>query len=96
MALCVTIAYLNVYLVFFPCKFYLDISIAASAIHCGVLLTFYVGCVFSRQKQQILQLHARIRENELKAQQVLQSQKGRCDDPYLLNAKVIKPHLVYQ
>ncbi|CAB1340319.1 unnamed protein product [Coregonus sp. 'balchen'] len=40
-----------------------------------------------RQKQQILQLHARIRENELKAQQVLQSQKGRCDDPYLLKAK---------
>ncbi|KAJ8009036.1 hypothetical protein DPEC_G00084670 [Dallia pectoralis] len=40
-----------------------------------------------RQKQQILQLHARIRENELRAQQVLQSQKGRCDDPYLLKAK---------
>ncbi|XP_024233765.2 centrosomal protein of 85 kDa-like isoform X1 [Oncorhynchus tshawytscha] len=40
-----------------------------------------------RQKQQILQLHARIRENELKAQQVLQSQKGRCDDPCLLKAK---------
>ncbi|KAK6295182.1 hypothetical protein J4Q44_G00344080 [Coregonus suidteri] len=40
-----------------------------------------------RQKQQILQLHARIRDNELRAQQVLQSQKGRCDDPYLLNAK---------
>ncbi|XP_064847038.1 centrosomal protein of 85 kDa-like isoform X2 [Oncorhynchus masou masou] len=40
-----------------------------------------------RQKQQILQLHARIRENELKAQQVLQSQKGRCDDPGLLKAK---------
>ncbi|XP_010881325.1 centrosomal protein of 85 kDa-like isoform X2 [Esox lucius] len=40
-----------------------------------------------RQKQQILQLHARIRENELRAQQVLQSQKGRCDDTYLLKAK---------
>ncbi|XP_067097811.1 centrosomal protein of 85 kDa-like isoform X2 [Osmerus mordax] len=37
-----------------------------------------------RQKQQILQLHARIRENELRAQQVLQSQRGRCDEPYLL------------
>nr|XP_046147504.1 centrosomal protein of 85 kDa-like isoform X1 [Oncorhynchus gorbuscha] len=52
-----------------------------------------------RQKQQILQLHARIRDNELRAQQVLQSQKGRCDDPYLLNAKespydspVAQPH----
>ncbi|XP_037606220.1 centrosomal protein of 85 kDa-like [Sebastes umbrosus] len=29
-----------------------------------------------RQKQQILQLHARIRENELRAQQVLQGQRG--------------------
>lgn len=37
-----------------------------------------------RQKQQILQLHARIRENELRAQQVLQGQRGRCDEPYLL------------
>ncbi|XP_023151105.1 centrosomal protein of 85 kDa-like isoform X3 [Amphiprion ocellaris] len=33
-----------------------------------------------RQKQQILQLHARIRENELRAQQVLQSQRGWLDD----------------
>ncbi|XP_029902753.1 centrosomal protein of 85 kDa-like isoform X2 [Myripristis murdjan] len=40
-----------------------------------------------RQKQQILQLHARIRENELRAQQVLQSQKGHCDDPYILKTK---------
>ncbi|CAN9507563.1 unnamed protein product [Ophioblennius macclurei] len=32
-----------------------------------------------RQKQQILQLHARIRENELRAQQVLQSQKSWYD-----------------
>ncbi|KAI2652205.1 Centrosomal protein of 85 kDa-like [Labeo rohita] len=39
------------------------------------------------QKQQILQLHARIRENELRAQQVLQNQRGRYDDSYLLKAK---------
>ncbi|XP_051234517.1 centrosomal protein of 85 kDa-like isoform X1 [Dicentrarchus labrax] len=38
-----------------------------------------------RQKQQILQLHARIRENELRAQQVLQSQRGWFDD--VLNTK---------
>uniref|UniRef100_A0A3B5ADI6 Centrosomal protein 85, like n=1 Tax=Stegastes partitus TaxID=144197 RepID=A0A3B5ADI6_9TELE len=50
--------------------------------------TFTSGGVFStwipslcfRQKQQILQLHARIRENELRAQQVLQSQRGWLDD----------------
>ncbi|XP_052390963.1 centrosomal protein of 85 kDa-like isoform X2 [Carassius gibelio] len=40
-----------------------------------------------RQKQQILQLHARIRENELRAQQVLQNNRGRYDDSYLLKAK---------
>ncbi|XP_051501371.1 centrosomal protein of 85 kDa-like isoform X1 [Myxocyprinus asiaticus] len=40
-----------------------------------------------RQKQQILQLHARIRENELRAQQVLQNQKGCSDDSLLLKAK---------
>ncbi|XP_039981419.1 centrosomal protein of 85 kDa-like isoform X2 [Xiphias gladius] len=40
-----------------------------------------------RQKQQILQLHARIRENELRAQQVLQSQRTWFDDPHLLNTK---------
>ncbi|XP_036405353.1 centrosomal protein of 85 kDa-like isoform X1 [Megalops cyprinoides] len=40
-----------------------------------------------RQKQQILQLHARIRENELRAQQVLQGHRGRCEDTYLLPAK---------
>ncbi|XP_040921031.1 centrosomal protein of 85 kDa-like isoform X2 [Toxotes jaculatrix] len=40
-----------------------------------------------RQKQQILQLHARIRENELRAQQVLQSQRGWFDDPHILNTK---------
>uniref|UniRef100_A0A8C1XYG0 Centrosomal protein 85, like n=1 Tax=Cyprinus carpio TaxID=7962 RepID=A0A8C1XYG0_CYPCA len=40
-----------------------------------------------RQKQQILQLHARIRENELRAQQVLQNQRGRYDDSYLLKPK---------
>ncbi|XP_068578066.1 centrosomal protein of 85 kDa-like isoform X2 [Cebidichthys violaceus] len=34
-----------------------------------------------RQKQQILQLHARIRENELRAQQVLQNQRGWLDGP---------------
>ncbi|KAL4649124.1 centrosomal protein of 85 kDa-like isoform X4 [Arapaima gigas] len=40
-----------------------------------------------RQKQQILQLHARIRENELRVQQVLQSQRGRSEDSYLFKAK---------
>ncbi|XP_070705414.1 centrosomal protein of 85 kDa-like isoform X2 [Pempheris klunzingeri] len=40
-----------------------------------------------RQKQQILQLHARIRENELRAQQVLQSHRGWLDDPHILNTK---------
>lgn len=40
-----------------------------------------------RQKQQILQLHARIRENELRAQQVLQSQKGWFDNHHILNTK---------
>ncbi|XP_060722172.1 centrosomal protein of 85 kDa-like isoform X2 [Tachysurus vachellii] len=40
-----------------------------------------------RQKQQILQLHARIRENELRAQHVLQSQRGRCEDSYVLKSK---------
>ncbi|XP_062858494.1 centrosomal protein of 85 kDa-like [Trichomycterus rosablanca] len=44
-----------------------------------------------RQKQQILQLHARIRENELRAQQVLQNQKSRYDDPYLLKTKECPP-----
>ncbi|KAG7999788.1 Centrosomal protein of 85 kDa-like, partial [Nibea albiflora] len=40
-----------------------------------------------RQKQQILQLHARIRENELRAQQVVQSQRGWFDDFHILNTK---------
>ncbi|KAM9840826.1 centrosomal protein of 85 kDa-like [Aulostomus maculatus] len=40
-----------------------------------------------RQKQQILQLHARIRENELRAQQVLQSQRGWFDEPQNLITK---------
>ncbi|KAI5615075.1 centrosomal protein of 85 kDa-like isoform X1, partial [Silurus asotus] len=40
-----------------------------------------------RQKQQILQLHARIRENELRAQQVLQNQRGRCDETYTIKSK---------
>ncbi|KAJ8396231.1 hypothetical protein AAFF_G00020980 [Aldrovandia affinis] len=40
-----------------------------------------------RQKQQIMQLHARIRENELRAQQVIHGQRGRCEDAYLLQAK---------
>ncbi|XP_060772400.1 centrosomal protein of 85 kDa-like isoform X2 [Neoarius graeffei] len=40
-----------------------------------------------RQKQQIMQLHARIRENELRAQQVLQNQRGRSDDSYALKTK---------
>lgn len=46
------------------------------------------GNLCFRQKQQILQLHARIRENELRAQQVLQSQRGWLDDPHSLNTKV--------
>ncbi|KAI3364018.1 hypothetical protein L3Q82_010780, partial [Scortum barcoo] len=41
----------------------------------------------NRQKQQILQLHARIRENELRAQKALQSQRGWFDDPHILNTK---------
>lgn len=40
-----------------------------------------------RQKQQILQLHARIRENELRAQQVLHNQRGWFDNTYILNPK---------
>ncbi|XP_028822354.1 centrosomal protein of 85 kDa-like isoform X3 [Denticeps clupeoides] len=43
-----------------------------------------------RQKQQILQLHSRIRENELRAKQVLQNQRGRCDEPFYLKPK--DPH----
>uniref|UniRef100_A0A3Q2XK04 Centrosomal protein 85, like n=1 Tax=Hippocampus comes TaxID=109280 RepID=A0A3Q2XK04_HIPCM len=43
-----------------------------------------------RQKQQILQLHARIRENELRAQQVLHSQRW-FEDPQILTMKVILP-----
>ncbi|XP_019751819.1 centrosomal protein of 85 kDa-like [Hippocampus comes] len=39
-----------------------------------------------RQKQQILQLHARIRENELRAQQVLHSQRW-FEDPQILTMK---------
>ncbi|XP_047184408.1 centrosomal protein of 85 kDa-like isoform X2 [Scophthalmus maximus] len=41
----------------------------------------------NRQKQQILQLHARIRENELRAQQVLQSHRGWSEDDHILNTK---------
>ncbi|XP_041831769.1 centrosomal protein of 85 kDa-like isoform X2 [Melanotaenia boesemani] len=41
----------------------------------------------NRQKQQILQLHSRIRENELRAQQVLQSQRGLLDDPFFRNTE---------
>ncbi|KAJ8270722.1 hypothetical protein GJAV_G00118520 [Gymnothorax javanicus] len=40
-----------------------------------------------RQKQQIMQLHARIRENELRAQQVIHGQRGRCEESYILQAK---------
>uniref|UniRef100_A0A1A7XHR4 Centrosomal protein 85kDa-like n=1 Tax=Iconisemion striatum TaxID=60296 RepID=A0A1A7XHR4_9TELE len=39
----------------------------------------------NRQKLQILQLHARIRENDLRVQQVLQSQRGLFDEPLILN-----------
>ncbi|KAF7647720.1 hypothetical protein LDENG_00167910, partial [Lucifuga dentata] len=38
-----------------------------------------------RQKQHILQLHVRIRENELRAQQVLQ--RSRPDEPYTLHTE---------
>uniref|UniRef100_A0A8C1VQL9 Centrosomal protein 85, like n=1 Tax=Cyprinus carpio TaxID=7962 RepID=A0A8C1VQL9_CYPCA len=44
-----------------------------------------------RQKQQILQLHARIRENELRAQQVIQNHRGRYDDSYLQSPKSTLP-----
>ncbi|XP_042358945.1 centrosomal protein of 85 kDa-like isoform X2 [Plectropomus leopardus] len=40
-----------------------------------------------RQKQQILQLHARIRENELRAQQVLNSQRSWFDEPHIPKTK---------
>ncbi|XP_048841096.1 centrosomal protein of 85 kDa-like isoform X2 [Brienomyrus brachyistius] len=40
-----------------------------------------------RQKQQILQLHARIRENELRVQQALQNHRGCSEDTYLLKTK---------
>ncbi|XP_029352146.1 centrosomal protein of 85 kDa-like isoform X3 [Echeneis naucrates] len=40
-----------------------------------------------RQKQQISHLHARIRENELRAQQVLQTQRSLFEKPHLLNTK---------
>lgn len=36
----------------------------------------------------MLQLHARIRENELKTQQVLQNHSGLFDHPLILNAQV--------
>ncbi|KAJ3606435.1 hypothetical protein NHX12_025956 [Muraenolepis orangiensis] len=42
-----------------------------------------------RQKQQIFQLHARIRENELRAQQFLQNQRGPSDEPFILKTKDI-------
>ncbi|XP_059897591.1 centrosomal protein of 85 kDa-like isoform X1 [Gadus macrocephalus] len=40
-----------------------------------------------RQKQQIFQLHARIRENELRAQQFLHNQRDPSDQPYILKPK---------
>ncbi|XP_069051691.1 centrosomal protein of 85 kDa-like isoform X1 [Lepisosteus oculatus] len=43
--------------------------------------------VIDRQKQQIFQLHEKIRENELRAQQVIQGQCRSCEDPYLLKMK---------
>lgn len=39
------------------------------------------------QKQQILQLQARITENELRVQQVLQSHRGRLEDHYICSSK---------
>ncbi|XP_037541220.1 centrosomal protein of 85 kDa-like [Nematolebias whitei] len=41
----------------------------------------------NRQKLQILQLNARIRENELRTQQVLQNHRNPFDDPLILNAQ---------
>lgn len=41
-----------------------------------------------RQKQQILQLHIQIRENELRAQQLLQNHRGWTDDPLSPNSEV--------
>ena len=43
----------------------------------------------SRQKQQIFQLHARIRENELRAQQFLHNQRDPSDQSYILKPKVV-------
>ncbi|XP_060907302.1 centrosomal protein of 85 kDa-like isoform X2 [Labrus mixtus] len=40
-----------------------------------------------RQKQQILQIHARIRENEVRVQQVLHSQRGWFDHTHILSPK---------
>uniref|UniRef100_A0A3P9H3T0 Centrosomal protein 85, like n=1 Tax=Oryzias latipes TaxID=8090 RepID=A0A3P9H3T0_ORYLA len=40
-----------------------------------------------RQKQQILQLHIQIRENELRAQQLLQNHRGWTDDPLSRNSE---------
>uniref|UniRef100_A0A672ZBC0 Centrosomal protein 85, like n=1 Tax=Sphaeramia orbicularis TaxID=375764 RepID=A0A672ZBC0_9TELE len=53
-----------------------------------ITVEFYLWILCFRQKQQILQLHARIRENELRAQQVMQSQKGWFDNHYVLNTKL--------
>lgn len=55
------------------------------------IFIFYSSLTFvfcSRQKQQILQLHIRIRENELRAQQLLQNHRGWSDDPLSRNAEV--------
>uniref|UniRef100_A0A3B3DG57 Centrosomal protein 85, like n=1 Tax=Oryzias melastigma TaxID=30732 RepID=A0A3B3DG57_ORYME len=43
--------------------------------------------LFESLKQQILQLHIRIRENELRAQQLLQNHRGWSDDPLSRNAE---------
>lgn len=56
-------------------------------VHLFFCFVFFI-CILTRQKQQIMQLHARIRENELRAQQVLQNQRGRCEDSYVLKTKV--------
>ncbi|XP_014346221.1 centrosomal protein of 85 kDa-like isoform X2 [Latimeria chalumnae] len=40
--------------------------------------------VIDRQKQQISQLHQKIRENELRAQQMILGQRGPCEDTYML------------
>ncbi|XP_069462720.1 centrosomal protein of 85 kDa-like isoform X2 [Ambystoma mexicanum] len=43
--------------------------------------------VIDRQKQQISQLHQKIRENEVRAQQAMLGHFTSCEDPYMLHLK---------